>query len=413
MFRCAWTHRVLLVAAVLLSLAGTIAAAQAPVRVAATYPLGMLLPDSELLLGPTLYNWDASSYVASEGGYMARYSEAVDGEVLSGAQVVDRVAGEYSVGPRLLLALVDMHSGWVRNPEPAERYFPVGEPLPGLRTGLAQAAASLNRFFYAHLYDGLRTITLKDGTTIEVPASNAATFALLAYLSREATVESWAGLEAPSRFYAAWAGLFGDPYQYLSTEVLPHPLPEVELRLPFTAGEMWYYVAGPHNAAGPGTPRAAIDFAPPPEGATGCHLALAYVTAAAPGVVARSRGGEVVVDLDGDGFEGSGWTHHYRHLSSFERIEEGKRVKAGDPLGHPSCEGGETTLTRLTFARRFNGAWIPVDYPEAPLIMDGWAALPGPGPGSGWLARSGIEPREASLTKSLSVNGVVALPGGL
>jgi hypothetical protein len=372
----------------------------------------MVLPDSELLLGPTLFNWDTEAFVAGEGGYLARFSEAVGSEVLTGAQIVDRVAGEYSIGPRLLLTLVEMHSGWVWNPEPSELDFPVGEPLPGLRTGLARAASSLNRFFYANRNDGLRTITLAGGETVEVPAANAASFALLAYLSRDTTVESWAGLEAPSRFHTAWAGLFGDPYLYLSTEVLPPELPEVELRLPFRAGEIWYFVAGPHGAAGPGTPRAAIDFAPSPEEATGCHLSLEYVTAAAPGVVARSRGSEVVVDLDGDGFEGSGWTHHYRHLGSFERVEEGKRVEAGDALGHPSCDGGETTLTRFTFARRYNGAWIPVDHPDAPLIMGGWVALAGPEPGTGWLARSGIEPREASLTKSRSANGVVVMSEG-
>ena len=33
-------------------------------------------------------------------------------------------------------------------------------------------------------------------------------------------------------------------------------------------------------------------------------------------------------------------------------------VQAGDPLGHPSCEGGNVTGTHVHLARKFNGEWI-------------------------------------------------------
>jgi murein DD-endopeptidase MepM/ murein hydrolase activator NlpD len=169
-------------------------------------------------------------------------------------------------------------------------------------------------------------------------------------------------------------------------------------------------VAGPHSVAGPGAPLSAIDFAPPPAELSGCHLSLAWVTAAAGGIVARSSGHEVVVDVDGDGFEGSGWTHHYRHLSADQRVAEGTRVKPGQALGHPSCEGSGGTLTRVSFARRYNGEWIPVDQPGAPLVMDGWLVVPGSEPRTGWLTRLGLDPREAAEVKDTGRNGIVALP---
>jgi LasA protease len=47
-------------------------------------------------------------------GYLSAYSEMVDEEVLSGAEIVRRVAYDTSVNPRLLLALLEYRAGWVR-----------------------------------------------------------------------------------------------------------------------------------------------------------------------------------------------------------------------------------------------------------------------------------------------------------
>lgn len=385
------------------------AGAQRPV--AAGYPLGMLLPDGEFVYGPTLYRWDVGAFVQESGGYLARYSEAVEGEVLTGAQIVARVAEDYSVGARLLLALIEMHGGWVRDPAPAERDFPVGMPQPGLYAGLSAAADELNRYYYGHRYAGQRSVVLADGATADVPETNAATFALVAFLGRGAASQEWAGLAAASRFYGAWTSLFGDAHTFRVGDNLPAALPEQALRLPFGPGEVWYFAAGPHSPWGAGGPRAAVDFAPPPAEAGGCHASVSWVTAVAPGVVVRSRPSGVVVDLDGNDYEGTGWVHVYAHLGPVDRAPVGTRVAAGDGLGHPSCDGGPPTQTRVTFARKFNGEWIPADLPAAPLVLDGWAALPGDAPGAGWFARPGVEPRTAGAAKQAAVNGVAAVGG--
>jgi murein DD-endopeptidase MepM/ murein hydrolase activator NlpD len=81
----------------------------------------------------------------------------------------------------------------------------------------------------------------------------------------------------------------------------------------------------------------------------------------------------VILDLDGDGSEQTGWVLLYMHVATQDRIAAGTRVKTGDLIGHPSCEGGISTGTHLHFARKFNGEWISADGP-IPFNLDGWVS---------------------------------------
>jgi hypothetical protein len=119
-----------------------------------------------------------------------------------------------------------------------------------------------------------------------------------------------------------------------------------ELRLPWSAGETWYLTSGPHS-----TKRAALDFAPPNlDPRTGKLYAdpcsrkrgdLYWVRAAADGYfTAVLRKGCPCVQIQHD----DGTTTNYFHLrrSSVKRLgfKVGDPVRAGQPLGHPSCEVG-------------------------------------------------------------------------
>jgi murein DD-endopeptidase MepM/ murein hydrolase activator NlpD len=106
----------------------------------------------------------------------------------------------------------------------------------------------------------------------------------------------------------------------------------------------------------------------------------------ADGVVARSEPGDVLLDLDGDGHEETGWVILYLHISSIDRIPAGKQVKTGDPIGHPSCEGGEATGTHTHVARKYNGEWILADGP-IPFNLEGWVAHNGSEPYLGTFTR--------------------------
>jgi LasA protease len=146
----------------------------------------------------------------------------------------------------------------------------------------------------------------------------------------------------------------------------PPDLAQPALTLPFAQGEEWVYTGGPHGGYNSGSAWSAIDFAPPepPDelvNAQGsCYVSQNWVTAAAPGVIARSGDGYVILDLDGDGNEHTGWTLVHLHIDDSERIPAGVSVQAGDKLGHPSCEGGFSNGTHLHIGRRYNGEWIPV-----------------------------------------------------
>jgi murein DD-endopeptidase MepM/ murein hydrolase activator NlpD len=87
----------------------------------------------------------------------------------------------------------------------------------------------------------------------------------------------------------------------------------------------------------------------------------------------RVENGAVVQDLDGDGYEQTGWTILYMHIETRDRVQEGAYLQAGERIGHPSCEGGFSSGTHLHLARRYNGEWIPADT-TIPFVMDGWVS---------------------------------------
>jgi hypothetical protein len=97
----------------------------------------------------------------------------------------------------------------------------------------------------------------------------------------------------------------------------------------------------------------------------------------------------VVIDLDGDGLEQTGWVLMYLHIESESRIPLGTWVVTGDLIGHPSCEGGHATGTHVHIARKYNGEWIPA-YGPLPFNLDGWIAFGGAKPYQGTLVRDGV-----------------------
>jgi murein DD-endopeptidase MepM/ murein hydrolase activator NlpD len=128
-----------------------------------------------------------------------------------------------------------------------------------------------------------------------------------------------------------------------------------------------------------------LDFAPPSV-ASGCLPTAEWATAVADGVIARSDTGEVVLDLDGDGDERTGWVIFYLHVATDGRIAAGTQVKVGDPIGHPSCEGGTATGTHVHIARKYNGEWILADS-ILPFNLEGWVAHNGSEAYDGTLTR--------------------------
>jgi murein DD-endopeptidase MepM/ murein hydrolase activator NlpD len=168
-------------------------------------------------------------------------------------------------------------------------------------------------------------------------------------------------------------------------ELFTSGLNQPAMILPFQVEREWSFTSGPHQAWETEGALAALDFAPASE-RYGCEPSAAWVLAVADGLVVRSEHNALVLDLDGDGFEGTGWAVLYMHLADFQRVEEGAFLHRGDPVGHPSCEGGPADGTHVHLARKFNGEWIAAGGP-LPFVM------------SGWVAHAGYRPYDGSLTR--------------
>ena len=352
-----------------------------------------VISSSEIFVSAERYD-----IVQSVRGYLRYYREDLDGETLSGAEVVARVAREYSVNPRLLLALLQHEAGWLTNPDPDSdtRDFPLGNVHPAyklLYRQLAWAANKLNFGYYLWKIDAIPTFILADGTVIRpaqtINAGTAGVQQLYSLLYGQAEWEQAVGSEG---LFATYNELFGIPFDYAVEPLIPDGLQQPALRLPFEDGAVWSFTGGPHGGWGSGSAWAAIDFAPPGE-ALGCVQSEAWVTAAAAGRIVYSQGGAVIQDLDGDGLYQTGWSILYMHIETRDRVEAGTTVQAGDRLGHPSCEGGVSNGTHVHLARRYNGEWIAADG-SLPFDLEGWVSSGDGVEYNGWLTR-GEDVKEA------------------
>ncbi|MGB9674064.1 MAG: hypothetical protein ACPL3P_07985, partial [Anaerolineales bacterium] len=90
-----------------------------------------------------------------------------------------------------------------------------------------------------------------------------------------------------------------------------------------------------------------------------------------------------------DGLEQTGWVILYMHVASLDRVKSGDYLKAGDRVGHPSCEGGFSSGTHVHIARRYHGEWISADQ-NLPFVLDGWVSHGTGVEYEGTLERNGV-----------------------
>lgn len=335
-----------------------------------------LIPDSELVYGPAAAQFDARTFMQGHNGYLASYSQDVDGEYLTGAQIITLIAQRYSVNPRLLIALIEYKSGWVTNLTPQNVDYPLGyydDYHAGLYKQLTWAANGLNRGYYLWRVNALSTLPLTDGTYVPLdPTINAGTAGVQYFLSLFNNRAFWDQDVSSLGFFQTYSQLFGSPFDYSIEPLLPPSLTQPTMQLPFEPGAVWSFTGGPHGGWDTGSAWAAIDFAPPGE-ALGCVTSDAWVVAVTSGLIVRTEDGAVIQDLDNDGYEQTGWNVFYMHIETRDRIQPGTYVYAGERIGHPSCEGGFSNGTHVHLARKYNGEWIPADG-NLPFILDGWVS---------------------------------------
>jgi hypothetical protein len=350
-----------------------------------------IIPDSLFVNGPAQVGFDTAAFIAQQPGWLNGYIEYAFDNNRSSAEIVDYVAQQFSVSPRLLLAILEYQAGGLSQlAQPAAGVdYVLGKTAMQYKSVYLQlvwAANLLNNGYYGWRNGSLLSIETLDERIIRPdPWQNAASVALQNYFSQILVGDPYARAIAHDGLAQAYSELFGDPWQADNPHI-PGSLVQPEFRLPFLAGTPWAYTGGPHTGYGLGEPFAALDFAPG-SSTSGCTPTQEWATAVAPGVVARSEPGTVVLDLDGDGDERTGWAVFYFHIGTEGRAPVGAALQTGQAVGYPSCEGGRTTGTHIHIARKYNGEWILADGPLA-FNLEGWVAHNGGNAYQGTLTRN-------------------------
>lgn len=378
-----------------------------PLLVDRTGPLVTLLPDSEVVYSPAYVDFNTEAFIQAQGGFLATQTTRVDGVELSAGQAIDLLARRFSVGPRVLLALLEYYGGWVTQAQPSN-FQPAGPACPhgeNLYLQLGWAAARINEGYYGYKQNGSIAVVFKDRSRAIVPGRlNAGTVGVMNLLAVNSDWETWQTELGADGFMKTYRRLFGDPAALAVEPLVPANLVQPEMRLPWEKGKTFYYTGGPHAAYVDGSAWAAIDFGPP-DVLGSCYYSEENMTAAAAGKVLLGNKGELYLDLDGDGNLQTGWVLLYLHLVANDNLAQGQMVKAGEPLGVASCEGGAADAAHLHFARRYNGEWMPAGGP-VPMVLSGWEVKNGAGQYEGGMVRRG-ETKTACECWDENMNGLV------
>jgi LasA protease len=349
-----------------------------------------IIPDSLFVNGPSQIDFDTRKFVSENPGWLKSYIGYAGGANRTGAETIDFVAIKFSISPRLLLAILEYQSGALSNPDPSSlaKTYPLGyqaRDRQGLYRQLLWGTNLLNNGYYSWRNGTLTSIERKDGRLERPdPWQNAATVSVQNFFNTLMPVDEYHQAISPEGLAQTYTQLFGDPWAN-DIPHIPGSLEQPLFTLPFAPGETWAFTGGPHTGWGVGEPFAALDFAPPAV-VGGCTPTSEFATAIASGVIARSETGEVVLDLDGDGDERTGWNIFYLHIATEGRVPLGAQLETGDPIGYPSCEGGTSTGTHVHIARKYNGEWILAEGTLA-FNLEGWTAHNGSRPYLGTLTR--------------------------
>jgi len=350
-----------------------------------------ILSDAAFVNGPDAISFDTQVFINEQNGWLRTYQAwAFDGN-RSGADIIDYVAISYSISPKLLLALLEYQGGGLSQSlldarDEEEILGLSSDYWTGVYLQLSYAANILNDGYYRWREGDLLEFDIADGSLVRPdPWQNAATVSLQYFFSQVLSASEFHQAIGDDGFSKTYQQYFGDPWTINAH--IPGTLTQPVLELPYdyVDNNKWAFTGGPHTGWGNLAPWAALDFAPP-SSVTGCMVSSVPTTAVADGVVVRDGEGLLVLDLDGDGDERTGWVVLYLHIARDGRVPIGTQVVTGDPLGFPSCEGGSSTGTHIHLARKFNGEWMVADS-VVPFVLSGWRAVSGDEPYAGFLVK--------------------------
>lgn len=365
---------------------GSVYMVNAPKR---TFSSGMrILPDEYIVMGYPSIGYDLAYEVEQAGGFLSTYEEYTSSGTLSGTEIIQKVALDYSISPIILLELLEYKSHWVSGQPRSivEEYYPIGwlgENSQGLYKQLTWAAQELSLGYYGWRYGKVSEIPFYKYPQPEEPIYfnpllNAGSVAIQYLFSQIYLYDEFEeAIYGDNGFLQQFYLDFGNVWDFYITDPngFNNDLTQPVLILPYSENDEWSITGGPHESWTTGSPLGALDFAPPmAEG--GCARSDSWITASAPGLVLRGGVGTVVMDLDMDGHEETGWVLYYLHVRTDGKVEPGTVLPLHGRIGHPSCEGGNATGTHLHIARKYNGEWVQA-YGPLPFDLSGWIPFGG------------------------------------
>ena len=357
-----------------------------------------IISDDRLIMTSQLAT-DLSDFLAHQSPILSTLEIGSCNGTNTLANQLEFIGNFYGIDPRVMLTLLELKTKLLSNPNPTDEMlqWAMGNRDPqyiGLAKQLQWSAEFLISSFEAHYFSKDKNqleIVFADGTRRLVsPNINSSTYALQRFLARDTTFEEWTRLigKGPGSFYAIYRHYFGEPLGTDLRVTSPQGFPSnMELRLPWTMGEPWYFWSGPHRTNPNDTVWAAVDWGPEDVECSPSRnrTSSTPVRAARGGIVVYAGCNFVRVD------HGSGWSTGYFHLDNI-LVTTGQNVSTGSPLGYPSCLVGQTCgwsgssdRPHVHFDIRYNNIRQPI----AGTIISGWTINAGSTERSGSMIRSG------------------------
>lgn len=373
---------------------------------------GILISNSLFLFSSTVLDFDIQLFLDSQTGPLSYYSEEIDGQLWTAAEIIEYNAFLFGVNPQVILVMLESDSELITNADaliPSD--YSIGQQgdesifYKYVNNMADQLLSAYDSWRYGqsenafHFPSG-KSITISDDL-------NAGTFAVQAVLAQFLSItewDEWVKGNGPG-FIEKFQGWFGDPILDINNIQDFGPLEISALPggyiLPFPIGETWYYNSGPHTYSGSGArPWSSIDLAQPevigcPGGTYPSHR---WIVAAKGGNVIASSQGLVIID------HGDGWRTYYSHVATADRRGLGS-INQGDYVGHPSCEiepNGSTNGVHVHFAIWQSGIGF-VDISGSSL--SGWLIQESTHY-NGTMIRNGVQ-RIASIYRTIGYNDIL------
>lgn len=279
-------------------------------------------------------------------------------------EVILHWAGYASINPKLLLALIELKSELISEPDPEK----LTSPLQGLsaKQGFDQqiedVALQLSARFYAFEQ------ALAQQSTQRITANTPATLALVSLLkldnshTHQQTAKSL-NQHSINDLLFGYSALFDgeslliDPLknqQQLNTPQVIEPAANFSLSFPWPSSYAWYS-GGAHSNTGSGYPYSSLDFN---NGSGGWGSSTPWVQASHGGTVTRYSSCNIRVTHP------NGYATSYYHMDNLQ-YRSGDVVQAGAWLGRYAsnysqalCEGGQSSGPHLHWSLLYNGRFV-------------------------------------------------------